>query len=503
MENWRKGLKRGVIAIPTGGGKTVTSMEIFRRTLANRPNWRMGFFTERRILAQQATLEALAYGLPAAIQMANVSDEMKLRGIRYNPTMPVQVCNWQTLEAADSCPDLDLVIFDEGHRWCSDNRRRKISSAYANSWQIFLTATPVLADGKSLAGIADYLVCPVTTSELIEQNVLVKSRLYYPDIKEIRGLDFIEDRNKIRSIIEKKMHKSNVFGSTISEWKQKCQGRPTLYFGSSVDDSKQMSIEFGREGIRAVHIDADTEDEQRIEWFEQFRAGEIKIICNYEVLTYGVDIREVGAVIIKRPTTSLSLLIQIMGRGIRAGEMPGLGKKTDCIFLDQSGTTLYHQYAPGVREIVWTLDPEDNVDIRNKKEAEADEGEMMIVCQRCGMPFKAKVPQCPDCGWVPVRKRKEKKVDSVEVGTLRELIRDGAAELPTGWEDKVRKDWVSIVYQCFFGGHTMGVAAQRFNARWGMFPWKFKFLPYLPDSKDWSKRVRDVFPGMNKRKKGS
>ena len=88
-------------------------------------------------------------------------------------------------------------------------------------------------------------------------------------------------------------------------------------------------------GLAAAYVDDETPREEREAIKDQLRAGEIKVIVSIGVMTTGVDIPEIGGIVLARPTKSEMLFVQIIGRGLRTA--PG---KADCLILDHSDTTL-------------------------------------------------------------------------------------------------------------------------------------------------------------------
>lgn len=503
-EGWKK-WKSGVLAVQTGAGKSLLSMEIFRRVLEKDTSKKCIFFTERRILAQQAMLEGIQHGLDCGLDMANITPGMRYRGLKYKPSAPVQFCSWQTIEACGHYPKGDVIIVDEGHRWGSNQRRLAFDKHYSDAFRLYLTATPAFADGSTLHPIAKFLIQPTTTRELIEQGILVPSRVFFPDMNCLRNLDFVEDAVKIRKLMEQRMCKKGLIGDVVEKWKKHGEDRPTVYYGHSVDDSKQIMDEFRRAGITAEHIDAETDDDDRVRWFEQHANGDLKVICNFDVMTYGVNLPHIGCVIIRRPTRSLPLIVQIMGRGVRCGTMT-IGqqkiKKENCIFLDHAGVTLYHQYAPGIREIEWRIDPNDNVDVRDSDDIESGKADRLAICKQCGNPFNAsKTRQCPACGAVIIKPIREIIVEDALAGNLRELAARGAI-LEPHQIDALRKAWTSIIFQCWHQNQPFKTALARFFAQYRRWPSEFG-LPFDPpkdilNAKD--KKVRDIWPNLGRKK---
>jgi len=500
-QGWRRGNKRGVVVIPTGGGKTTTAFEMFRRFLVRNPGKRGVFFTERRILAQQAAFAARERGIDPGLHMADVPEHVRREGIFNDPSRPIQVASWQTAEASGHFPKADFVVVDEGHRFGSRDRQSAIDRHYPNAYLLYLSGSPVFPDGSTMGSVATFLVNPVGVGPLVDRGILVPSRVKYPDLECLRGMNFADDAERMRKVMRKTMSRKMLVESPVTHWKKHAQGKRTFYFGHCVADSREVCRQFNAEGIQAVHVDADTPDEKRVEWFEAFREGRIKVICNYEVLTYGVDVQEVECVILRCPVRNISGLIQRMGRGIRACK--GIDK-TECLFLDMAGVTIYHQYVPGVREIDWDL-KDENLDAREDERVKSGEEDVLQICPRCAAAFSSKkTRQCPQCGWKMVRKASPLKVESEVVCSLRDLMSRG--DMPDADQlKKLNADWVSFLYVAHHQNAAIGRALAMFGQKYGNPPWKYGLqpLPKTFSSDVWKKRPSELFPEMFRSKEKS
>jgi superfamily II DNA or RNA helicase len=106
---------------------------------------------------------------------------------------------------------------------------------------------------------------------------------------------------------------------------------PILFFGCSVQHAEAIAVVLRRRGREAVAITAETREATRRHLVEAFRAGQIKVLCNYGVLTTGFDAPRVRAVVIGRPTASRVLYDQMIGRGMRGR---GFGGTDECLIID-------------------------------------------------------------------------------------------------------------------------------------------------------------------------
>jgi|SRR5579875_70293 DNA repair protein RadD len=106
---------------------------------------------------------------------------------------------------------------------------------------------------------------------------------------------------------------------------------PILFFGCTVQHAEAMAVLLRRRGISAAVITADTREATRRQLVQAFKAGEIRVLCNYGVLTTGFDAPKVRAVVVSRPTTSRVLYDQMIGRGMRGARFGGT---QDCLVVD-------------------------------------------------------------------------------------------------------------------------------------------------------------------------
>lgn len=97
----------------------------------------------------------------------------------------------------------------------------------------------------------------------------------------------------------------------------------TLAFAPSVENARVMAALLAHRGIPAVSISSDTESAARRHYVEEFKAGRIRVITNYNVLTQGFDAPKVRAVYVARPTFSPNVYQQMIGRGLRGPKNGG------------------------------------------------------------------------------------------------------------------------------------------------------------------------------------
>lgn len=105
----------------------------------------------------------------------------------------------------------------------------------------------------------------------------------------------------------------------------------TIFFATSLEQSKLICSLLNFMGVKAAHIDGDTPSLVRQESIRQFKLQKINVLCNYEVLSTGFDAPLVDCVFIARPTASVVLYSQMIGRGLRG---PAIGGKSKCLIVN-------------------------------------------------------------------------------------------------------------------------------------------------------------------------
>jgi DNA repair protein RadD len=291
-------------------------------------------------------------------------------------------------------PKLDLLVIDEAHHAVADSYRRiidRVRDANPDSRIFGVTATPNRGDKKGLRAVFDNVADQVRLGELIASGHLVPPRTFVIDVgvhdklRDVRKTVSDFDMGEVAEI----MDRAPITDEVIRHWQEKAAGRPTVVFCSTVAHAAHVTEAFNAAGIPTGLIHGDLSGEERRNILAAFAAGEIRVITNVAVLTEGWDHPPTSCVILLRPSSYKSTMIQMVGRGLRTvdpAEFPGV-VKTDCIVLDFGTSSLAHG----------TL--EQDVDL----DGSAGNGAAPIkTCPGC----KAEIPlgcrECPICGEILV-----------------------------------------------------------------------------------------------------
>lgn len=401
-EAFRAGHRAPLLVAPTGAGKTVMFSYVAMATATK--GRRVLILVHRRELIRQAsrklTETGVAHGLIApgntptrdAVQVASV--QTLARRLHHDRAAP------------------DLIVIDEAHHAVA-GQWATVVAAYPSAKLLGVTATPERLDGRGLGvsagGPFDSLVMGPTVAELIEGGFLTPVRIFAaaedPDLSGIRtrGGDY-----EVGALAEA-MGKPQVVGNAVSHYTKHTPGQPAILFSPSVAHAEAMAEAFRAAGYRAVAASGETEQRKRDAAIAGLGTGAVQVLCSCDLISEGLDVPAVGAVILLRPTQSLGLFLQQVGRGLRPA--PG---KTHLTVLDHAGNTLRH--GPPDMQRNWSLDG------RPKKEKAPPTKQ----CPEC-YAVHAPAPACPECGHIyDAAAGSPREIDEV-AGELSDITRMMAA----------------------------------------------------------------------------
>jgi len=381
-----------LLVMPTGAGKTMTASTVVHGAAAKgNTTW---WLTHRRELATQASDTFHALGIPhGTVQSGFVS----------NPTATVQVASIQTIvRRLAHLPEPNLIVFDETHH-IGASQWAEIFNRFPRAKVLGLTATPWRLDGQGLGRWYTKMVRGPETGELIAEGSLSKYRLFAPGTPDLSGVT-VTGGDYQRGALAKAMDKPQIVGDAIGHYKRLCSGKRAVVFAAGIENSKNIVAEFLSHGIPAEHVDGSMTSEMRDGAVERFRQGKTLILSNADLFGEGFDVPAIEAAILLRPTKSLSLHLQQVGRALRPA--PG---KAEAIILDHAGNSLVHGLPDDLRE--WSLEDRE-------KKRRAERAEVSIrQCPECFYVYRP-AAKCPSCGYVhPIKAR---EIEVVE-GTLTEV----------------------------------------------------------------------------------
>lgn len=372
-EAYRRGYKRPLLVSPVASGKTVMFAHITEGA-AKRGN-RVMILVHRKELLEQCSRALLELGVAHGIIAP-----------KYSQTIDhVQVASVGTvIRRLNRIIPPDIIIIDEAHH------------VAARSWEIIVnhfpmakllgvTATPCRLDGKGLANYYDVMVKGPSVQELIAQGFLSQPVVYAP--KSEVDLSGLKTRygDWEKGAIDALMDTPKITGDAVAHYKKICPGVPAIAFCCSIKHAEHTAEKFREAGILSRSVDGTMNTRDREACINGLANGDIHVLTSCEIVSEGTDIPVVGAAILLRPTQSLALYIQQVGRAMRI--YPG---KKNTYVLDHVGNVYRHGFPDDDRE--WVLTTKK---IKNGNDGEVVNYKQCHVCYAI-VPPATKI--CPQCG---------------------------------------------------------------------------------------------------------
>jgi superfamily II DNA or RNA helicase len=395
-EEFRQGRRKTCIVAPCGAGKTVIMAWMAAQAAVRGQS--VLFAVHRQELIEQSSETFTALGVQHGIIASKypMTDEL------------IQIASIFTVARRLSKVKYPrIIIFDEFHHGVA-NTWKMVTEAFPDALIIGLTATPARMGGQGLGDVCQSLVMGPSVRQLIDWGNLSPFKYYAPPVKaDLSGLR-VKYGDYVKSEINLRMDRSEIIGDSIEQYQKLCFGKRAIAYCVSRAHSEHTAEMFRSAGIPAQHIDGETDHRVRKTAIEQFRTGEIKILCNVDLISEGFDVPAMEAVLLLRPTQSLTLHIQQSMRPMRPDkENPD---KT-AIIVDQVGNVYRHGLPDEDR--VWTLEGQ------KKKQQEPQEVKLRQ-CPQCYQVHKP-APKCTLCGYVYTAEREgpvQRKGDLVQIDEL-------------------------------------------------------------------------------------
>jgi len=229
-------------------------------------------------------------------------------------------------------PDrFDLIIVDEFHHAAAASYQSLISH-FSPRFLLGITATPDRMDGKDVYALCDGNVAyQIHFIEAIRRGWLSPFQYYgvydETDYTKIRWLGTRYDEEQLAAVQLREQYAAKIYEA----WTRHKQTR-TIGFCSSIRQADFLTQYFRSKGASAVSLHSGTIGITRQEAIQRLTAGELDIIFTVDLFNEGVDIPAVDTLLFVRPTESLTVFTQQVGRGLRVAE-----GKTHCTIIDLIG----------------------------------------------------------------------------------------------------------------------------------------------------------------------
>jgi len=430
-----RGAKSVLLVSPTGSGKTrMFSWLTYKLVFAGKRTY---VLDHRDELTEQISIALTDAGAKHGLIVAGAS--------YYDPRVLAHVASVMTLnKRLDKVEVPDYVIVDEAHHCIEGSTWGRIIAYWRalnpNLIVIGVTATPERLGGEGLGSMFECMVLGPTTAELIADGWLSPYELFSPpgqaDLRGVRKTGGDLNKGEAASRVDK----PKITGNCVEHYRRLLDGAPTVSFCCSVAHAEHVADAFRAEGYRAQRIDGKMEKDMRRNIIRDFANGAINVLTSCDLISEGFDVPGIVGAILLRPTESLALYLQQVGRALRPMYSTGWapenfderiraiaeGPKPKAILLDHVGNSGYldedqnfitkHGMPCDARE--WDLNG------REKKKRETDPDlQPSKRCPKCYKTSAQYVAKCA-CGHVFVVKsrvigEKEGELQAVDIEAMR------------------------------------------------------------------------------------
>ena len=331
-----------MVQMPTGTGKTVLMAEVIRQEMGNEELGMMNgnskgilIVAHRRELIEQIRQTLRVFGLSQ--EWVRVESIQKLYSHFGDSPRVIR----DATHTGDSPRwEPQLVIVDEAHH--------AVAKTYRMLWErwpeakfLGLTATPCRLSGEPFTDLFDVLVQSWSVSEFIRKGWLsdldyISVKSDSSDFKKVagldkRGLDGDYQTKQTALVLDTEESIAHLYQS----YKHFADGKKGIVYAINREHALHIAAYYQERAVRCAVIDSNTPAKERLQTVEKYRQQELDVLVNCEIFTEGFDVPEVEFIQLARPTMSLALYLQQVGRGMRVSK-----GKDKVIVLDQVGLYL-------------------------------------------------------------------------------------------------------------------------------------------------------------------
>ena len=329
FEQWRSGIRRTLLVLPTGCGKTIVFAKITEECVRNGD--RVLILAHRgELLEQAADKIAKATGLGCATEKA----EQSCLGSWYRITVG-SVQSLMRESRLKRFPEdyFNTIIIDEAHHCISDSYQRVLNH-FPDAKVLGVTATPDRGDMKNLGQVFESLAYEYTLPKAIKEGYLSPIKaVTIPLQVDLTGVG-----------IQSGDFKAGDLGTALDpyleriaeEMEKYCRKKKTVVFLPLVKTSQKFRDILNAHGFQAAEVNGESQN--RAEILDDYAKGRYNVLCNSMLLTEGWDCPDVDCIVVLRPTKVRSLYCQMVGRGTRLA--PG---KDHLLLLDFLWHTERHE----------------------------------------------------------------------------------------------------------------------------------------------------------------
>lgn len=317
------GRKKNLLVAATGVGKTVISAFDYKNFIEKNKGAKRFLFVAHR----EEILKQSLHTFRAILKDYNFGDLLvgQYAAESINQLfISIQSFNSQRLYEKTASDFFDFIIVDEFHHAAADSYQ-KLLSHYRPKILLGLTATPERMDGKNVLEYFDHIIASeMRLTEAIDRKLLCPFQYFCVtdtvDLSKLKWSKRGYDLKELENVYTSNKIRSTQIVNSIYKYMTDVEQVKGLVFCVSIDHAKYMANFFNKVNIASIALYAGMDPKARDGAKHKLVTGEIKLICVVDLYNEGVDIPEVNTVLFLRPTESLTVFTQQLGRGLRLSE---------------------------------------------------------------------------------------------------------------------------------------------------------------------------------------
>ena len=357
---------RFILQMPTGSGKTRTAIEIIVNFINDNKDCSVIWLAHSSELCDQAAscfLEVWPHVGKKNLLFKRHYGKYNISETAPDKKVDFLCCGFQSVYSElnranrfdNYLHDKRLIVDDEAHKATATTYQFAIQSLMKEGSNVMgLTATPgrsykSLNSDAENQKLSEFFFEEIVTFSPAEKTAIqflrdkkiladasleildIEGTVNFSDVELMKISDSLDLPKEFLVRLGKNQVRTAEIIQKIIELVKERNFKSIIFFATSLEQSKLVASLLNFLGVKAAHVDGDSLSEYRENSIAQFRNQKIEVLCNYEVLSTGFDAPLVDCVFIARPTSSVVLYSQMIGRGLRG---PAIGGKEECLIVN-------------------------------------------------------------------------------------------------------------------------------------------------------------------------
>lgn len=459
---------RPIHCAPTGSGKTVIQALLAKRSMDRGDP--TAILTPRNEIFMQT--QGITGEICGAEHVAVL--RAKREGESWRADRPIHIVSWPTLVSRTKrskfwFPDVRRVLVDEAHLSMAPKILEILEHYAPKAIVDSYTATPARMTGKGLGRFYTTIKHVTTVRQLMADGYLCPVEYWGGTTPDLAGIQIRRGDYEVKKLSDACVV---LVGDAVDNWLRLASDRHTIVFAVDIAHAEMLAHRFKAVGVKAAALHTRLDQEEREEVNYLFKSQALQVLVNVGIASYGYDAPSVNCIQICRPTKSIVLHLQMIGRGMRPGIDQYGERITDhddpdfkiCMVLDHAGNVRDLGMADDLFR--WRLDEGKAACVNWSKREESGEPDPTVhTCEDCGHLFSQR-RVCPKCGWkVPYSKRDVAATEADLVPIGHNMVK----RLPEGWPSH------EVLFQMLLHKqrekkYADGWARAQFNRKVGCYP---------------------------------